>query len=144
MFVASNATVLLILLEVVGGVLPVLLLGFVAFPSAELNTFGEAKLCSLVMLRASGVPGFLDCYLRYLMYLRRPWFGCFWYKSIRSIALKNKIIAGYHKICIYMPRFLDVHSMKGLDEDILKKLQDSPLDEFRVKHLNILHNPEAG
>ncbi|MDQ6866764.1 MAG: hypothetical protein M3044_23450 [Thermoproteota archaeon] len=34
-----------------------------------------------------------------------------------------------------MPRFLDVHPMKGLDEDILKKLQDSPLAEFSVKHL---------
>jgi hypothetical protein len=33
--------------------------------------------------------------------------------------------------------------MKGLDEDILKKLQDSPLDEFSVIHLNILYNPEA-
>lgn len=42
-----------------------------------------------------------------------------------------------------MPRFLDVHPMKGLDEDILKKLQDSPLDEFSVIHLNILYNPEA-
>jgi hypothetical protein len=42
-----------------------------------------------------------------------------------------------------VPRFLDVHSMKGLDEDILKKLQDSPQDEFSVKHLNILYNPEA-
>jgi hypothetical protein len=42
-----------------------------------------------------------------------------------------------------MPRFLGVHSMKGLDEDILKKHQDSRLDEFSVKHLNILYNPEA-
>ena len=42
-----------------------------------------------------------------------------------------------------MPRFLDVHPMKGLDEDSLKKLQDSPQDEFSVKHLNILYNPEA-
>jgi hypothetical protein len=42
-----------------------------------------------------------------------------------------------------MTRFLDVHSMKGLDEYILKKLQESPLDEFSVKHLNILYNPEA-
>jgi len=33
--------------------------------------------------------------------------------------------------------------MKSLDEDILKKLQNSPLDEFNVKHLNILYNPEA-
>jgi hypothetical protein len=42
-----------------------------------------------------------------------------------------------------VPRFLDVHPMKGLDEDILKKLQDSPLDEFSAIHLNILYNPEA-
>lgn len=42
-----------------------------------------------------------------------------------------------------MPRFLDIHPMKGLDEDLLKKLQDSPQDEFSVKHLNILYNPEA-
>ena len=42
-----------------------------------------------------------------------------------------------------MPRFLDIHPMKGLDEDLLKKLQDSPQDEFSGKHLNILYNPEA-
>jgi hypothetical protein len=42
-----------------------------------------------------------------------------------------------------MPRFLDVHSMTGLNEDILKKLQNSPLDEYNVKHVNILYNPEA-
>jgi len=33
--------------------------------------------------------------------------------------------------------------MKGLDEDFLKKLQDSPRDDFGVKHLNILYNPEV-
>jgi hypothetical protein len=32
--------------------------------------------------------------------------------------------------------------MKGLDEDFLKKLQNSPAYEFGVKHLNILYNPE--
>jgi hypothetical protein len=36
-----------------------------------------------------------------------------------------------------------VHSMKGLDEDILKKLQNSSLDAFNVKHVNTLCNPEA-
>jgi Protein of unknown function (DUF4242) len=41
-----------------------------------------------------------------------------------------------------MPRFLDVHSMEGLDEDFLKHLQNSP-EEFGVRHLNILYNPEA-
>ncbi|MRN41446.1 MAG: hypothetical protein FIO02_10445 [Nitrosopumilales archaeon] len=29
-----------------------------------------------------------------------------------------------------MPRFLDVHSMKGLDEDSLKEIQHAPTDEF--------------
>jgi hypothetical protein len=28
-----------------------------------------------------------------------------------------------------MPRFLDVHSMKGLDEDTLKEIQKAPTDE---------------
>jgi hypothetical protein len=42
-----------------------------------------------------------------------------------------------------MTRFLDVHPMKGLDEDFLKMLQNSPPDEFGVKHLNILYNPEV-
>lgn len=41
-----------------------------------------------------------------------------------------------------MPRFLDVHSMKGLNEDMLNALQKSPEDEFKVKHLNIMFNPE--
>jgi hypothetical protein len=40
-----------------------------------------------------------------------------------------------------MPKFLDVHSLKGFeDEQILKKLQNSPVDEFGIKHLNILYN----
>jgi hypothetical protein len=42
-----------------------------------------------------------------------------------------------------MPRFLDVHSMKGLDEDSLKEIQNAPTDEFGVLHLNILYNPEV-
>ncbi|MFZ0893460.1 MAG: hypothetical protein WAZ77_03050 [Candidatus Nitrosopolaris sp.] len=29
-----------------------------------------------------------------------------------------------------MPRFLDVYSMKGLDEDSLKEIQHAPTDEF--------------
>ena len=42
-----------------------------------------------------------------------------------------------------MPRFLDVHSMKDLDEDSLKEIQNAPTDEFGVLHLNILYNPEV-
>ena len=33
--------------------------------------------------------------------------------------------------------------MKGLDENTLKNLQKSPEDEFKVRHLNILYNPEV-
>jgi hypothetical protein len=42
-----------------------------------------------------------------------------------------------------MTRFLDVHSMKGLDENTLKEIQKAPIDEFGVLHLNILYNPEV-
>jgi hypothetical protein len=33
-----------------------------------------------------------------------------------------------------------VHPMKGLDESLLKELQNAPADEFGVTHLNILYN----
>ncbi len=39
-----------------------------------------------------------------------------------------------------MPKFLDVHPLKGLDEETLKKLQTSPVDEFGIKHLNLMYN----
>ena len=42
-----------------------------------------------------------------------------------------------------MPLFLDVHSLQKFNEDTLKKLQESPRDEFGVKHINILYNPAA-
>ena len=42
-----------------------------------------------------------------------------------------------------MPVFLDAHSMKDFDEETLQKAQKSPIDEFGVKHLNILYNAEA-
>jgi hypothetical protein len=42
-----------------------------------------------------------------------------------------------------LPRFLDVHPMKGTTEETLKQIQMSPKDEFGVTHLNILFNPEA-
>jgi hypothetical protein len=38
-----------------------------------------------------------------------------------------------------MPKFLDVHSLKGLDEEALRKTQNSPKDEFGVTHDNILY-----
>jgi hypothetical protein len=43
-----------------------------------------------------------------------------------------------------LPKFLDVHSLEGIrDEGTLRKLQQSPMDEFGVKHLNILFNRQA-
>ena len=42
-----------------------------------------------------------------------------------------------------MPKFLDVHSLKGFeDEKILRKLQQSPLDEFGITHINIMYNKQ--
>jgi Protein of unknown function (DUF4242) len=43
-----------------------------------------------------------------------------------------------------LPKFLDVHPMKGItEEDNLKQIQMSSKDEFGVTHVNILFNPEA-
>jgi hypothetical protein len=42
-----------------------------------------------------------------------------------------------------MPKFLDVHPMKGTTEETLRQLQKLPKDEFGVTHINILFNPEA-
>ncbi len=39
-----------------------------------------------------------------------------------------------------MPKFLDCHRLKGVDEKTLKKLQDAPRDEYGVKHLNLFYN----
>jgi hypothetical protein len=33
-----------------------------------------------------------------------------------------------------MPKFLDVHSLSGLQEETLRKLQQSPVDEFGITH----------
>ncbi len=44
---------------------------------------------------------------------------------------------------LYMPRFLDAHSMKDFDEQTLQEAQNLPINEFGVKHLNILYNAEA-
>ncbi|MFL6460371.1 MAG: nickel-binding protein [Nitrososphaeraceae archaeon] len=41
-----------------------------------------------------------------------------------------------------MPKFIDVHSLKEVDEKILRKTRDAPKDEFGVTHDNILYNKE--
>jgi hypothetical protein len=38
-----------------------------------------------------------------------------------------------------LPKFLDVHSLEGIrDENALRELQQSPTDQFGVKHIKIL------
>jgi hypothetical protein len=39
-----------------------------------------------------------------------------------------------------MAKFLDVHSLKGFDEETLRKTQNSPKDEIGITHDNILYN----
>jgi Nickel responsive protein SCO4226-like len=41
-----------------------------------------------------------------------------------------------------MAKFLDVHSLKGFEEKTLRKLQQSPVDEFGITHDNIIYNKE--
>jgi hypothetical protein len=41
-----------------------------------------------------------------------------------------------------VPKFLDVHSLKGLDEETLKNTHNAPKDEFGITHDNILYNKE--
>jgi hypothetical protein len=39
-----------------------------------------------------------------------------------------------------MPRFIDTHTIGGMDEATLEQLQKSPKDEFGVTHVNIMYN----
>ncbi len=41
-----------------------------------------------------------------------------------------------------MPKFIDSHHMKGAKPETLKKLQDAPVDEFGVKHLNLIYSED--
>lgn len=41
-----------------------------------------------------------------------------------------------------MPRYLDAHNMKGIDEETLRQAKNSPQDEFGVTHKDILYNKE--
>ena len=42
-----------------------------------------------------------------------------------------------------LPKFLDVHSLKDVDDETLRKLQQSPIDEFGVTHDNMMYNREV-
>ena len=41
-----------------------------------------------------------------------------------------------------MPKFLDVHPLKGFDGENLQKAQNSPVHVFGVKHENMFYNKE--
>jgi hypothetical protein len=43
-----------------------------------------------------------------------------------------------------MPKFLNIHSLDNRSGEDIKKLEQLPLDEFDVKHLNIFYNMEMG
>jgi hypothetical protein len=45
---------------------------------------------------------------------------------------------------IYTSRFIDVHSLGAYSDDDLKRFQESPIDEYGVKVLNIVYNREVG
>ena len=41
-----------------------------------------------------------------------------------------------------MPKFLDAHSLKGVDEETIRKAQKMPKDEFGITHDNMMYNKE--
>jgi len=41
-----------------------------------------------------------------------------------------------------MPKFLDSHPLKGSKKETLKEFQNSPIDEFGVKHLNLIYSED--
>jgi hypothetical protein len=47
-----------------------------------------------------------------------------------------------HSSNLNIPKFLEGHDLKGADEEMLMKLQNSSTDEFWVLHINIFHNKE--
>jgi len=58
------------------------------------------------------------------------------FKTVEAIKEKPEIPKFNSK------KFLDVHSLKGFDEETLRKLQQAPVDEFGITHFNILYNKE--
>ena len=41
-----------------------------------------------------------------------------------------------------MPKFFDSHPMQGAKPEFLKKLQNAPVDEFGVKHINLIYSED--
>ena len=58
-------------------------------------------------------------------------------KTVGTIKEKPEITKSNSK------KILDVHSLKGFeDEEMLRKLQQSPTDEFGITHINMMYNKE--
>ena len=57
-------------------------------------------------------------------------------ETVVGIKEKHKIANSNFK------KFLDVHSLKEFDEETLRKLQESPKDEFGITHINMMYNKE--
>jgi Protein of unknown function (DUF4242) len=45
---------------------------------------------------------------------------------------------------LYTSKFIDVHSLGAYSDGELKTFQESPIDEYSVKVLNIYYNREVG
>ena len=58
------------------------------------------------------------------------------FEIVGTIEEKSKIAKSNYK------KFLDVHSLKGFEEETLRKLQQSPKDEFGITHINMMYNKE--
>jgi len=41
-----------------------------------------------------------------------------------------------------MPKFLDSHPLKGAKKETLKEFQNLPVDEFGVRHLNLIYSED--
>jgi hypothetical protein len=46
------------------------------------------------------------------------------------------------KVMPNMPKFLDVHPLKDVEEETLRKAQKMPKDEFGITHDNMMYNKE--
>jgi Fe2+ or Zn2+ uptake regulation protein len=62
--------------------------------------------------------------------------------SLEGSPISEQGLSILYNLIQLMPKFLDVHSLKGLDEETLRKTQNSPKDEFGVTHDNIMYNKE--
>ena len=57
-----------------------------------------------------------------------------YYSLTLQLRYQHLAIQQVHKANLYMPKFLDAHPLKGLDEETLRNLQTAPVDEFGIKH----------